>query len=106
MAEDTERAKRRAKIKREIESFKEKKKRVEGDPKITGVTKPEKRRKKDEGPRDVVVGPRGGRYISTRTGKKRYVGRGNVKKSLEEIVETGEKVNNFINKFKGENENG
>jgi len=66
------------KIKEKIEEFKEKKKKILGDPKITGVTRPKKQDPDDKRKRGrhgtTVVGPRGGQYVQTESGKKRYTG--------------------------------
>jgi len=126
MAKDVKTKNRSDKIKREIKNFKEKEKRIVGNPDITGVDKPRKkkykdaklkndkdRKEKDKKKKEpVIIGPRGGKYVNTKDGKKRHFstqesvkrkkGKDDVKKSLEIFVEKSEKVYNFIKQFKGE----
>ena len=107
------------KIKREIHNFKEKKKRVFGDPKITGVTKPHpdakkdpkrvnEKKRKDAEKKQVQIGPRGGKYVPTATGKKRHLSskeavKEAVHKSLKEIIEDNNKLKQFVKSHKGDN---
>lgn len=106
---------KRDKIKNVIRKLKRKKKQILGHVHIPGVTKPQKRakgkvkevehKKPDKAPtpkrptKQVLVGPKGGQFIQTSTGKKKYADK--VKKSLEEFVET--KQQSFIKKFRSEN---
>lgn len=126
---------RKKKIRNVINKLKEKRK-VEGDPKIKGVDKPskkqayiqklkrEKAQRKQHGPKPTVVGPHGGVYAETSSGKKDYsakkktpkgVDRGasvkqrlanekqkHVKKAVEDFLELTTLVKAFVKKHKGE----
>lgn len=74
---------KKAKIKKIVSKLKEKKKKKEGDPNIKGVDKPSKKqqyiqklkreksqKKKQKAP--VMVGPKGGKYEQSSSGKKHY----------------------------------
>jgi hypothetical protein len=105
------------KIKNIVRRLKRKKKQALGQVSITGVTKPQKRAKgkvkeakkqKQEKPKklrgpkkQVMVGPKGGQYIQTSSGKRKYAGK--VKKSLEHFIESETKINEFIKNFRSNN---
>lgn len=106
-----------ARIKAKIKKLKEKKKQKVGTPEIPGVSKPKKKQAKKEKidapqhkrppKRIVVVGPRGGQYKETPSGKKDY----GVKKSesvvksyISELVQE-EKIASFLKQFKGRGSN-
>ena len=105
---------KRDKIKSVIRKLKRKKKKLLGQVSITGVTKPHKRakgevkeqkHKKQESAsqpkrakKQVMVGPKGGQYIQTSGGKRKYAGK--VKKSLEAFIESEDKYQQFITNFR------
>lgn len=104
---------KRDKIRSVIRKLKRKKKKLLGQVSITGVTKPKKhargkvketKPKKHEGastPRgpkkQVMIGPKGGQYIQTSGGKKKYSTK--AKKSLENYV-TETKYEQFIKNYR------
>lgn len=107
---DKKNGKRKEKIKHFIKE-KLKHKKVVGDPKITGVTRPKKKKphtgdegrdsKKDKD-RPILVGPRGGKYKQGPAGKKQYSKKSMpeaVKEVIDDILEKG-KVTDFIETFK------
>lgn len=105
---------KRDKIKSVIRKLKRKKKKLLGQVSITGVTKPHKRakgevkeqkHKKQESAsqpkrakKQVMIGPKGGQYIQTSGGKRKYAGK--VKKSLEAFIESENKYQQFITNFR------
>ncbi len=98
------------KVKRLKRKIKHKK--IVGDPKITGITRPKKKKvhagkdgKRDGSDKPVVVGPRGGQYKEGPGGKKQYKKRADeARKSmvldLIEQVGNESKVLDFVDKFK------
>lgn len=105
---------KRDKIKNIVRKLKRKKKKLLGQVSITGVTKPQKRAKgevKETKPekhehasapkhakKQVMVGPKGGQYIQTSGGKRKYDAK--VKKSLESFIESESAVQQFIRNFR------
>lgn len=102
MADVHTKEKIRQKLKDLKAKFKHRK--VEGDPKIEGISRPKKRKKgkpkKEEARQLTAVGPRGGRYKVGRGGKKQYQGRveKSIKAALQELAEN--KFETFVEKFK------
>lgn len=97
----------REKVKRKIKEFREKKDKTVGEVKIPGVSKPKKKdpkEKNEEAKRKqhkqaVVVGPRGGKYVETRTGKKQYKQKEKIIKSILAEIEST-KITDFVKEFK------
>lgn len=103
------------KIKRVVSKLKEAKEKL-GEEKIKNVSRPDKvkpTKGKEKGPEDsgrrrknapspTAVGPRGGSFKVSATGKKIYDSSRSerVKKSMEEYFKHIEAIDNFINKFK------
>ena len=105
------------KVKETIKRYKKRKK-VEGQVNIEGVTKPKKKKPKKHKeekqqrhtPASVSIGAHGGRYVQEPSGHKRYIGEGglagrkrfkkSVLESLEEVIKKAE-ISNFIKSFKG-----
>ena len=107
-------------LQQRIKEFKERKKKVFGDPKITGVSRPKKedpkekrgkqekeKRHSQKHPQPTVVGPRGGQYVETVGGKKQYQSK--IRKAQEGVVKgllgdiaSENNVIDFIDKFKKE----
>jgi hypothetical protein len=107
---------KRDKIKNVIRKLKRKRKQMLGQVHIPGITKPQKRKKgkvkeaehkkpeKASTPKrptkQVLVGPKGGQYIQTSSGKKKYADK--VKKALETFVETEQEL--FVKNFRRKSE--
>ena len=104
---------KKKKIKETVRKLKEAKEKL-GEKKIKNVDRPgkikpsKKEDKKKDGsgskkdaPSVTGVGPRGGTYKVTASGKKQYQSRGErVKKSMEEYFKHLEIIDRFINKYK------
>ena len=111
---DLKKSGRAERIKNLVRKLKREKKKVLGQVSIPGVTKPQKRakgevkedkQKKHEGaskPRKakkpVLVGKKGGQYILTSGGKKKYAA--DAKKSLEVFIENENEVQQFVKNFR------
>jgi len=107
------------KMKSIIRKLKRKKKKLLGQVSIPGVTHPHKRAKgkvketkpakhetasKPKGPnKQVMVGKKGGQFIITSSGKKKYTEK--TKKSLEAFIESEDKIKQFVTNFRS-NKNG
>ena len=115
---------KKTKLKEKIKDLKEKvkrkRKKVYGDPKITGVTRPKKKpahsdssaaSRQNEKDQPVVVGPRGGKYKEGPGGKKQYkkreapIRKSEVLDMIQEVKKEGD-FKSFVEKFKksGKNE--
>lgn len=97
------------KVKRKVREFRRKKDKTVGEVDIPAVSKPKKKDPKQkreieskptkQEKRAVIIGPRGGKYVETGSGKKRYANRDKVIKSiLKEIVSAD--ITDFVKEFK------
>lgn len=97
------------KIRQKLKQLKSKLKhrKIEGDPKIRGVSKPKRGKrgkpKEQETKKLTAVGPRGGKYKVGPGGKRQYQGKKSMSIAVAEVLEdilVKSKVTEFIGKFK------
>ena len=97
--------KRDKRIKQAIEEVKRLKSKELGNVKMKGVDKPKTKKQIDDSKRkkmsgsQTAVGPRGGEFKQTSTGKKDYSGlgkKGTIKKALESLVEMQDRIELFV----------